>query len=219
MKSNRRLVLQGILGAVSFLLACGAYADDSNKSDFPYSLADIQDNLALIHATTKGKTETHCGFIAVMDGTPYLITNQHFILGSDRLRFTSPGGRVLKPRSIELSAVHDLVRFALTKGSGFNLANELEMGEEIAVFGNHDPENAESGIFGKINGLGAEVIEVTASFDEANGGSPVLNSRKEVVGIASYARESRNHIMKKGTRFEDGTRQFCLRFNNIHCSP
>ncbi|MDF7805823.1 serine protease [Pontiellaceae bacterium B12219] len=219
MNRYSRLMLNILCTATLLFPVYGTHAEDTAPPAFPYTLESIQDNLAFIHVTVNGKTDKHCGFIAEMDGSPYLITSQHFILGATRLRFTSPGGRILKPRSVELSAAHDLVRFALTEGSGFVLANSPEMGEEIAVFGNPDLETSESEIFGKINGLGAEVIEVSAEFDEADSGSPVLNSRKEVVGIASYARESRNHIMKKGTRFENRTRQFCLRFNRIQWKP
>jgi hypothetical protein len=212
-------MLQTLCGAMFLFPIPGTHAAKTASPEFPYTTESIQENLALIHVTANGKTEKYCGFIAEMDGTPYLITSQHFILGSERLQFTSPGGRALKPRSVELSAAHDLVRFALSNGSGFNMANDPVMGEEIAVFGNQDLENSNAEIFGKINGLGAEVIEVTAAFDKADSGAPVLNNRKEVVGIASYAQESRNHIMKKGTRFENRTRQFCLRFNSIQWQP
>lgn len=205
------------LGTAGCALAWTAMAAGKNSMEF--SAADVADNLAVIRCTAKGEEKAYCGFVAIMGGKPYLVTNQHYILGSDRITFSSPSGRSIKPRSVEISPAHNLVRLALAEGAGFKMAADVSMGDEVAVYGSNNTKDAETEFRGRISGLGADMVEVTAEFGEANGGAPVLNTNREVVAIASYTRESRNHAMKKGTRFEDKTRRFCQRLGRIEWKP
>lgn len=205
------------LATAGCALACTALAAAKNSMGF--SAADVAGNLAVIRCTAKGEEKAYCGFVGIMDGKPYLVTNQHYLLGSDRITFSSPSGRALKPRSVEISPAHNLVRLALAEGTGFNMAADVSMGDEVAVYGSNDAKGAKTEFHGKVSGLGADMVEVTAKFGEANGGAPVLNTNHEVVAIASHIRESRNHAMKKGTRFEHKTRRFCQRFGRIQWNP
>jgi hypothetical protein len=98
----------------------------------------------------------------------------------------------------------------LPEGEGLSLSQNPKMGKPIGIFGSTKDQNQVE-LFGAITGVGASIVEVSADFKEKHSGCPALNSEKEVVGIASFVRESANHNMKKGTRFENSTRHFCYR--------
>ena len=72
---------------------------------------------------------------------------------------------------------------------------------------------------GKIIGVGGAKIEISAQFDETSNGAPAFNAKTEVIGIASYSRESSRHAMKKGTRFDESTRHFCYRIGKDGWKP
>lgn len=235
MNMNRSLAVKlGLSGALCSCLPPGLFAEEpaeptDNAADpsetaesietaelpFGYSFADIQDNMAVIQITALGRSESSCGFIMMMQGRPYLITTQHALLGAERFSFTSPAGREIKPRRVELSADSDIVRLELADGSGFVSGGKPAMGERVAVFGSTESNSAPDGIYGAVNGIGADIIEISAPFETDNSGCPVLNADGEVLAMASYTRESSGHIMKMGTRFENRTRRFCRRLNDV----
>lgn len=177
------------------------------KEKFSYSFKEVADYLVIItHERAVGS-----GFIAKMDGKYYIITNQHVILGADQIRFTTATGKKLAPRRVELSATRDIARLELDTDAGLELADDVEMDSPIAVFGNSEGAGVATELYGRINGIGAEVIEVSADFVSGNSGSPVLDLNQKIVGIASYVKYSRPSEMKEGTKFENRTRRFCYR--------
>ncbi|VGO19691.1 hypothetical protein SCARR_01750 [Pontiella sulfatireligans] len=196
-----------------------ARADEGARAQFTYAADDVASNLVVIECESKSKKSTGCGFVALMEGKPYLVTNQHIILGADKIGFVSPSGRVIKPRSVELSASRDIARMALAEGDGFALSSDWPIGAPIGVFGGGKDKKKTSELYGEISGIGADRIEVSANFAEDNSGSPVLNLNQEVVAIASHVRESSNHAMKKGTKFENKTRRFCYRLDGVGWIP
>lgn len=208
-----------LLSALNRQAFCDEESDSDSDTGINFTYEDIKNDLAVIEASVNGRKASACGFIMMMDDQPYLITNQHSILGMDRLKFVSPAGRSIKPRKIELSTTSDIARLALGEGDGLRANSDPAMGDAVAVFGNNGEGGAKHEIHGKINGVGADIIEVTAEFTEENSGAPVLNEHREVIAMASYTRDSRGHIMKKGTRFEDRTRRFCHRLHHVKWQP
>jgi hypothetical protein len=196
-----------------------ARADEGARAQFTYAADDVASNLVVIECESNGKKSTGCGFVALMEGKPYLVTNQHIILGADKLGFVSPSGRVIKPRSVELSASRNIARMALAEGDGFTISSDLPIGAPIGVFSSGKGKKKAPALYGKITGIGADMVEVSANFVEDNSGSPVLNLNQEVVAIASHVRESSNHAMKNGTKFENKTRRFCYRLDRVGWTP
>lgn len=237
MKITRsQAVKLGLSGALSSYLLPTAFGGETNETPetvdapetaetaepaevsepaFSFSLSDIEENLVEIRTSGGGKSENWCGFIMMMQEQPYLITSQHALLGAEQLKFISPTGRSIKPRQVELSTSCDIARLALSEGTGFASAGKPAMDEQVAVFGGISVDDAESEIYGQVNGVGADIIEISAAFETGHCGCPVLNADREVLAMASYTRESRGHIMKVGTRFENRTRRFCRRLNDI----
>lgn len=194
----------------ALLLPAALYGDDPPLETITLSPEDVTPSIVLISYQVDGEAKCGNGVIVEMDGKPYLLTNQHILLGAEALRFMTASGDRLSPRSVELSATQDLARLALNEGSSLPLSDQTPMNMPIAIF---TGGNGQEQMFhpGKIIGVGGSKIEISAEFDESSNGTPVLNEKTEVVGIATYSRESRRSAMKKGTRFDESTRHFCCR--------
>ncbi|WP_372846799.1 hypothetical protein, partial [Pontiella sp.] len=171
----------------------------------------LSDQLVTIECTINGASAKSDGFIAELDGQPYVITSQSRLLGAERIQIKTRSGRKILPRGIEFANARNVARLPLAEGGGLALATDFAMGDPIAVVEhcNGGPGRKQ----GKINGVGADRVEVTATFEERHGGCPLLDRNGNVVGVASHAKESNPHAMKKGTRFENTTRYFCYRLD------
>lgn len=177
------------------------------KKEFAYSFNDIRDHLVVIeHENGMGS-----GFVAKMDGHSYIFTNQHVIFGANKISFKSVSGKQLRPKKVELSATRDMARLLLDTDEGLAISGNIEMDAPVGVFGNSDGAGVATELYGRINGIGGELVEVSADFVSGNSGSPVLNLNQEVIGVASYVRFSGNSRTKEGTQFENKTRRFCYR--------
>lgn len=177
------------------------------KQTFPYSFNDIRNYLVIIeHENGMGS-----GFVAKMGEHYYIFTNQHVLFGAKKISFTSISGEKLRPKKVELSATRDIARLLLDTDEGLAVSDHIEMDAAIGVFGNSDGAGVATELYGKVNGIGGELLEVSADFVSGNSGSPVLNLDQEVIGIASYVSFSGNSLTKKGTKFENKTRRFCYR--------
>ena len=212
---NRYILLTTLLALILTLHPLPARTEEAALD---IALDDISPSLVIISCEVDGEEQSGNGVIVEMDGKPYLLTNQHIILGAAKLRFiTATGGR-LAPKRIELSSDRDLARLALDEGSSLLSSPQANMDTPIVIIAGVNGQGLKKEQ-GKIIGVGGSKIEISAQFESSSNGAPVLNANKEVVGIASYSRESSFHAMKTGTRFEDSTRHFCYRINNCIWEP
>ncbi len=180
------------------------------KKEFSYSFNDIRNHLVII----EHENGTGSGFVAKMGDHYYIFTNQHVLLGAEKIRFKSISGKQLRPKKVELSATRDMARLLLDTDAGLKVSNRIEMEAPVGVFGNSDGAGVATELYGRINGIGGDLVEVSADFVSGNSGSPVLNLEQEVIGIASYVRFSGNSRSKEGTQFENKTRRFCYRITD-----
>jgi len=176
------------------------------KPLFEYSLNDVSGKIVTVSCTGARGRSSGSGFVAMLDGKPYLFTNQHVILGTDTIRFKTADGQTLRPRSVELATTRDIARLLLADGTeGFEITGKMAIGAPIVVFGNSEGGGVATELYGKVTAVAAEVVEVSADFVAGNSGSPILNLDQEVIGIATYVRSYSDD--------EDGskTRRFCYR--------
>jgi hypothetical protein len=184
------------------------------KAKFGYSLDEIIDKLVIIDCKGKEGRSAGSGFIACMEGKTYLFTNQHVIMGTDRISFKTVDGKLLKPLGVELSKSRDIARLLLSDEiDGFDVSEKVLIGSPIAIFGNSEGGGVATELYGETKGIGADLVEVSAQFVAGNSGSPVLNPEQEVIGIASYVHIGSTTLMNKGTIFENKTRRFCYRLS------
>ena len=181
------------------------------KGLFKYTMNDVLDYLVIITCDGVNGKSSGSGFVAKMDGKTYLFTNQHVVMGTDSISFKTVSGKVLRPRQVELSTTRDVVRLLLDESDGFEIMDKVKMDMPVGVFGNSEGGGVATELFGRVTGIGADVIEVSAKFVSGNSGSPVLGLNKKVIGIASYVRVPTPTKVNKGTKFEKKTRRFCFR--------
>ena len=187
---------------------------------FSYTFDDIAKNLVLIECKSARGKSAGSGFIAKMDGKTYLFTNQHVILGADSISFTTVKGEQLRPTGVELSQRRDIVRLPLPdREDALEIGTTFGMDMPLAVFGNSEGAGVATELRGKVTGVGAELLEVSAEFVSGNSGSPVLDKDRNVIGIASYVRVSQPSRMTENTRFENKVRRFCYRLDGVIWTP
>jgi S1-C subfamily serine protease len=178
------------------------------------TLRDLSDSLMII----EGEMSMGSGFILLMKDKKYLITNRHVIIGTKIIRAKSLNGHMPKLKSFELGMNADLVRMEIDESEDIKFlipAKNINLNDPIIVYGNSEGKGVVTEINGVINGLGPEMIETTAGFVSGNSGSPMLNEKGEVLGVATFVTQNiMQDWITKGTRFEN-VRRFGLRPDSI----
>jgi len=165
-------------------------------------------------STDKGKGS---GFIVKLNGKIYVITNTHVIFGAADVTLRMLDGTILRWSQIEICPTVDLARFTIKDSEPPSLDlnnNEVDIGTLINVAGNSQGSDTATLLTGKVLAVGPEKIEVDAGFVAGNSGSPILDSKGKVLGVATYVTctSSRFDWALGGTRF-DGIRRFGICIN------
>ena len=190
-------------------------SEQEAKLQFEYSFNEVSDKIVTISCIDSLGRSMGSGFIGTQDGKTYLFTNQHVILGTDRISFRSSTGKALHPRSVELSTSRDIARLLLDDevANGFRITEKVAKGTPVAIFGNSEGAGVTRELYGEVIDMDADSFEVSAEIISGNSGSPVLNPNREVLGIASYVRWFDND--KDGSK----TRRYCYRLTGDHWKP
>ncbi|RLA42372.1 MAG: hypothetical protein DRQ97_14085, partial [Gammaproteobacteria bacterium] len=151
-------------------------AEQEIKAQFEYSFNEISDKLVTVTCTSNRGRSFGSGFVATLNGKTYLFTNQHVIIGADKISFKTAYGETLRPRGVELAASRDMARLLLADGTeGFEITSKMSIGSPIGVFGNSEGGSVATELYGKVTSVGSEVVDVSADIVSGNSGSPVLN--------------------------------------------
>lgn len=151
--------------------------------------------------------------ISYKEGIPYsqgsgffidkntLVTNFHCVAGADKVEFKIAGNeKVYKgAKVVKASDDYDLAIIKTKQDFPFVKIDSLgkeKVGSKIYVIGN--PRGLEGTISdgilsGKRDNDGTEYLQITAPINPGNSGGPVLNSKGEVIGVATFTfRNSQN---------------------------
>lgn len=214
------LLSMALSPAFSVRAADDSEAEEAIKAQFPYTFNDVSKNLVIIESKTSLGGMAGSGFIAKVDDKTYIFTNQHVIMGADSIEFKTVTGETLKPLGVELSLQRDIARLPIAdRDDALVISDGVAMDIPLAVFGNSEGGGVATELYGKVTGVGSDLLEVSAEFVSGNSGSPVLNMDQEVIGIASYVRYSEPSEMKEDTKFENKVRRFCYRLTDVNFAP
>lgn len=147
-----------------------------------------------ISSTVTIKTERGhgSGFIITADG--YIVTNKHVIEEAKNIEVIFSNGFILYPKVILENINPDLALLKID-GKGFPYlalsSSENETGDELIVIGT--PKDISLGqtvsrgiISGKREFQGSVYIQTDASINPGNSGGPILNTKGEVIAVATY---------------------------------
>ncbi|WP_372809231.1 trypsin-like peptidase domain-containing protein [Pontiella sp.] len=209
MKSTRRQAIRNqasiltLLAGASGLNAFASPADGGKGSSFGFDEEQMKNVLVNIDL----EEGTVCGFIANMDGKPYVLTNTQLISGHHRFTLSTLSGTMLRPTRIELSATRDLARIQVESDAGLKLAAAVSDDTEVMLAGFTSSQSSYSETGGIVQNANEERFDITADFGKENCGSPILTAKMEVCGIASNI----DYYTNSGISWGPATRNFIYR--------
>ena len=143
------------------------------------------------------------GFVICTNG--YILTNHHVIEGAPRALVEFHDGRRFPVHHVAAhSAQLDLAMLKIDPGTyetlSFERPDAIHIGEPIFVMGHpygHRWTLTKGYVAGKRIDRGRSIIQFSADISPGNSGGPVVNSRGNVCGIATY-------VERRSIRFNDG---------------
>jgi hypothetical protein len=179
----------------------------------------IMNSLVIVETKLKDGGAMGSGFLTMMAGKKYFVSNQHVFNCADQIELRSLSGENIRPLTFEVCPELDLVRMEITNNLPTLTIRESmpEIGSSITVYGNSGGKKVVTELNGVVQGIGADLIEVSAEFVGGNSGCPILDTNALVVGVATFAyqRTDPEDWVSKDTRFQE-IRRFGLRLNNCH---
>ncbi|GEM_PF-1845039 len=166
----------------------------------------------------EAKDSSGSGFLVEQDGKTYVFTNLHVLMGG-KPTLKLLDGTKLRAGKLSMARDRDLARIEV-EGRGLKtipIRTELPaVSDPVQVLGNSDGAGVATVLRGKVLGVGPELVEIDAPFVQGNSGSPILDARGRLLGVASFATlnvEPENWL-KSDTRFR-GIRRFGYRVNGV----
>lgn len=176
---------------------------------------DVKKSLVLV----KGENGVGSGFVVEADGKRWIYTNEHVArIGHPLKAVFIDGTTVAFGGMIEVAQDRDVARIEF-KGEhpALKIREDAPSVDELAlVYGNSAGGDVITKIVGMVLGVGDKLIEVSSKFVSGNSGSPILDGKGRVVGVATLAtyRCDPKDWVKSDTRFND-VRRFGTRLQGI----
>jgi len=133
------------------------------------------------------------GFIAKLRGTPYVVTNTHVLAAGPGASFKTLDGTQVQAGAPSNAVGHDIIRLA-GPSAGENPLEAMEqvevntsIGDGVVILGNGGGAGVVKPIQGKLVGVGPNLVEIDAQFQQADSGSPIVHLKTgKVIGVAAY---------------------------------
>lgn len=220
---NRDCIMRGrfFLAVAGILIGLPAAAEEAavppaSEESLPepsvITKSEVYERLVTIHCETPSGLNTYNGSVVLMDGAPYVLTCQSFLLGADRIIVRTRSGRQLRPSGVELSPSQDLVRLPLQEDMpGLHVTDDYAINTPVFIPEASQKRDKIEDLEGEIIGIGPDVVEISAAFDPALSGAPVLSEAMELIGLTSHVILPNEDWVSRGTAFESEIRRFCCR--------
>ena len=196
-----------------------AVDEDKKRKNIASGLFDkVKDSLVIVNC---GES-TGSGFICVMDGKKWIITNEHVIHSGGTFEARAHSGQkytIEDEDYIQVGANRDLVRILLKNDCSSALEIDdvpPQINDRLYTFGNSDGGQVMTSLNGTCMGMGSDTIEVSIPFVQGNSGGAILNEKGKVVGVVTYATKFNepDNWIKNGTRFNE-VRRYGVRFIDV----
>ncbi|MDF7798901.1 hypothetical protein P4C99_05475 [Pontiellaceae bacterium B1224] len=176
-RMSRRKHLGISTGFIATVLATGKAAA---QEEFMTNLGGLKSSLVRIY----GDKLIGIGFIGEQDGQQYVFTNASVISGHNKLSFKNLEDKVIAPKSIELSATRDLVRFMVTDENAIKLNYNIVPDEVISVLDYEKTAiNSHGGV---ITGSSTDMVEINAAYKKSCSGGPLLDVTQSARGVVNH---------------------------------
>ena len=166
-------------------------------------------------AFVQGKTGQGSGFITILKGQKYLLSNAHVVAGVRPPKFTLLDQTPVGVGSASAAVGHDIVAVTVVSGGTpipamESVENESNIGDAVVVLGNAEGAGVVNLLEGRIVGIGPNLVEVDAPFVPGNSGSPIIHIRSgKVIGIATYL------TMRRSVTGGQSVRRFGYRLDSV----
>lgn len=167
---------------------------------------------------------TGSGFVCEKDGELYIMTCAHVVYEEPTLIIKDLEGHSLKVEEVLMAKDRDLALIKIEKPD-FKIhplpyhenVTSLTKLPEVVCYGDSEGVGVIVKCEGKLLGIGPLYIETDTPFVSGNSGGPVLlkDTNLVIAVAASLTRRSEGDKWAKGTRFENETRRFSVRFDNL----
>jgi len=173
-------------------------------------------------AIIEGKRGQGTGFLAKFKEGSALVTNAHVLSGNAQPTFRLGNGSTITMEGFRCAQDYDLTAIdsaAITDGIPVvdDLNAIVHIGDDVVVLGNSLGAGVATQIFGKVTGIGPELVEIDAKFVAGNSGSPVIHvASGKVIGIATYSMiHKSNGAFGKDSALDGVERRFAYRLDNV----
>ena len=197
-----RVSVAAVILQVSLLFGQGSAA--SMVKEYKNGLAFVQ-----------GKTGQGSGFITILKGQKYLLSNAHVVAGVRPPKFTLLDRTPVGVGNASAAVGHDIVAVTVLSGGTpipamESVETESNIGDAVVVLGNAEGAGVVNLLEGRIVGIGPNLVEVDAPFVPGNSGSPIIHIRSgKVIGIATYL------TMRRSVTGGQSVRRFGYRLDSV----
>lgn len=166
----------------------------------------------------EAKESSGSGFLIQEGGTTYVMTNLHVLMGG-KPALKLLDGRKLTAGKVFMARDRDLARIEV-RGENLQtipIRTDLpSVNDPVKVLGNSDGAGVATELRGKVLGVGPELVEIDAPFVQGNSGSPIVDKKGRMIGVASFATRNIDpgNWLKTDTRFRQ-VRRFGYRMNGV----
>ncbi|MDR1279225.1 MAG: serine protease [Opitutaceae bacterium] len=140
------------------------------------------------------------GFMTRLRGVDFIVTNLHVLSGSEGLTFRNLRGETIAAGPAFGAVGSDIALLRIEKAEGSlsaspDVMKTARIGDKVVVVGNRLGSGVATQVSGLIQGVGPTLVEVNATFQPGNSGSPIFDlTTGEVIGVASYAETRKINI-------------------------